>query len=140
MQICIAGRMHFSKKKLSNMFFSNCNKEPEEEKIYRWTEFFHKLDNSGWKMHTGACARKQKYICIYIYISLSENLFENGCTRDDAVVRAPISHQCDSSLNPGIVVMWGSLLCSETFSLVHNTPAFPSPENQHFQSPIAPGM
>ena len=52
------------------MFFSNCNKEPEEEKIYRWTEFFHKLDNSGWKMHTGARARKQKYICIYIYISI----------------------------------------------------------------------
>ena len=52
------------------MFFSNWNKEPEEEKIYRWTEFFHKLDNSGWKMHTGARARKQKYICIYIYISI----------------------------------------------------------------------
>ena len=52
------------------MFFSNWNKEPDEEKIYRWTEFFHKLDNSGWKMHTGARARKQKYICIDIYISI----------------------------------------------------------------------
>ena len=42
-------------------------------------EFFHKLDNNGWKMHTGARARKQKYIYISIYISLYENLFENGC-------------------------------------------------------------
>ena len=48
------------------MFFSNWNKEPDEEKIYRWTEVFHKLDNSKWKMHTGARARKQKYISIYI--------------------------------------------------------------------------
>ena len=48
------------------MFFSNWNKEPDEEKIYRRTEFFHKLDNNGWKMHTSARARKQKYTCIYI--------------------------------------------------------------------------
>ena len=48
------------------MFFSNWNKEPDEEKIYRRTEFFHKLDNKGSKMHTGARARKQKYISIYI--------------------------------------------------------------------------
>ena len=48
------------------MFFANWNKEPDEEKIYRWTEFFHKLDNSKWKLHTGARARKQKYISIYI--------------------------------------------------------------------------
>ena len=27
---------------------------------------FHKLDNNKWKMHTGARARKQKYISIYI--------------------------------------------------------------------------
>ena len=42
------------------MFFSNWNKEPDKEKIYRWAEFFHKLDNNNWKMHTGARARKQK--------------------------------------------------------------------------------
>ena len=48
------------------MFFSNWNKEPDEEKIYRWADFFHKLDNSKWKMHTGARARKQKYLSIYI--------------------------------------------------------------------------
>ena len=52
------------------MFFSNWNKEPDEEKIYRWTEFFHKLGNSKWKMHTGARARKQKYISIYISLSM----------------------------------------------------------------------
>ena len=70
LQICIAGRMHFSKKKLSDMFFSNLNKEPEEEKNYRWTEFFLKLDNNGWKMHTGARVRKQKYISIYISLHM----------------------------------------------------------------------
>ena len=48
------------------MFFSNWNKQPDEEKIYRWTEFFDKLDNSRWKMHTSTRARKQKYISIYI--------------------------------------------------------------------------
>ena len=48
------------------MFFSNWNKEPDEEKNYRWTEVFHNFDNSKWKMHTGARARKQKYISIYI--------------------------------------------------------------------------
>ena len=48
------------------MFFSNWNKEPDEKRIYRWTKFFHKLDNKKWKMHTGARARKQKYISIYI--------------------------------------------------------------------------
>ena len=35
LQICIAGRMHVSKKKLSDMFFPNWNKQPEEEKNYR---------------------------------------------------------------------------------------------------------
>ena len=60
------------------MFFSNWYKEPDEEKINRRTEFFHKLDNNGWKMHTGARGRKQKYIYMYLYISLYENLFENG--------------------------------------------------------------
>ena len=52
------------------MFFSNSNKEPDEEKIYRWTEVFHKLDNSKWKMYTGARARKQKYISIYIFLHM----------------------------------------------------------------------
>ena len=52
------------------MFFSNCNKEPDEDKIYRWTEFFHKLDNKKWKIRTGARATKQNYISIYISLYL----------------------------------------------------------------------
>ena len=48
------------------MFFSDWNKEPDEEKIYLWTEFFHKLDNSKWKMHTGTRERKKVYIYLYI--------------------------------------------------------------------------
>ena len=62
------------------LFWLNWNKEPDEEKIYCWTEFFHKLDNNKWKMHTGTHARRQKYISIYI--SLDENLFENGYVSD----------------------------------------------------------
>ena len=63
-----------------SFLLTNWNKEPDEERIYRWTEFFHKLDNKKWKMRTGARARKQNYpsIYLYIYISLYENLFENG--------------------------------------------------------------
>ena len=49
---------------------TNWNKKADEEKIYRWTEFFHKLDNDKWKMHTGARARKQKYISIYISLHM----------------------------------------------------------------------
>ena len=60
------------------MFFSNWNEEPGEEKIYRWTGVFHKLDNNKWKMHTGAGARKQKHISIYISLHM-EAIFENGC-------------------------------------------------------------
>ena len=139
MQICIAGRMHFSKKNSATCSFQIGTKNPKKKKFIVEPSFFTSWTIAGERC-TRAHAQENKSIYVFIYISLSENLFENGCTRDDAVVRAPISHQCDSSLNPGIVAIWGSLLCSETFSLVHNTPAFPSPENQHFQSPIAPGM
>ena len=39
---------------------------------------FHKLDNNGWKMHTGARARKQKYICIHIsLISIANCMLSN---------------------------------------------------------------
>ena len=51
------------------------NKEPDEERIYRWTEFFHMLDNKKWKMRT--CNKTKLYI--YLYISLYENRFQNGC-------------------------------------------------------------
>ena len=49
-----------------SFLLTNWNKEPDEERIYRWTEFFHKLDNKKWKMRTGARATKQNYISIYI--------------------------------------------------------------------------
>ena len=47
---------------------TNWSKEPDEEEIYRWTEFFHKLDNKKWKMRTGARATKQNYISIFIFL------------------------------------------------------------------------
>ena len=49
---------------------TNWNKEPDKERIYRWGEFFHKLDNKKWKMRTGARATKQNYISIYISLSM----------------------------------------------------------------------
>ena len=49
-----------------SFLLTNWYKEPHEERIYRWTEFFHKLDNKKWKMRTGARATKQNYISIYI--------------------------------------------------------------------------
>ena len=55
------------------------NKEPDEQKIYGWTEFFTSWTITSEKMHTGSRAREQKYIYIYLDISLYENLFENGC-------------------------------------------------------------
>ena len=61
-----------------SFLLTNWSKEPDEEEIYRWTEFFHKLDNKKWKMHTGARARKQKYISIYISLYM-KTVFENGC-------------------------------------------------------------
>ena len=49
-----------------SFLLTNWYKEPHEERIYRWTEFFHKLDNKKWKMRTGARATKQNYISIYV--------------------------------------------------------------------------
>ena len=49
-----------------SFLLTNWNKEPDEERIYRWTEFFRKLDNKTWKMRTGARATKQNYLSIYI--------------------------------------------------------------------------
>ena len=48
---------------------TNRNKEPDRERIYRWGEFFHKLDNKKWKMRTGARATKQNYY-LSIYLSM----------------------------------------------------------------------
>ena len=49
-----------------SFLLTNWNKEPDEERIYRWTEFFNKLDNKKRKMRTGARATKQNYKSIYI--------------------------------------------------------------------------
>ena len=49
---------------------TNWNKEPDKDRIYRWGEFFHELDNKRWKMRTGARATKQNYISIYISLSM----------------------------------------------------------------------
>ena len=76
-KICIVGRMYFSKKKTQNDM-SNWNKKPDDEKIYRWTEFF-----TSWTTTSEKCTRahmqRNRSIYIYPYISLYENLFENGC-------------------------------------------------------------
>ena len=49
--------------------------ELEKEKTWRrknlsLNRVFHKLDNNKWKMHTGARAREQKYISIYISLCM----------------------------------------------------------------------
>ena len=48
---------------------TNWNKEPDKDRIYRWGEFFHELDNTRWKMRTGARATKQNYISCLLYTS-----------------------------------------------------------------------
>ena len=67
LQICIAGRMHFSKKKNNDMFFSNWNKEPDEEKNYRRTEFFTSWTLTGEKC-TRAHVQENKSIYVSIYL------------------------------------------------------------------------
>ena len=52
-----------------SFLLTNWYKEPHEERIYRWTEFFHKLDNKKRKMRTGAHATKQNYISLYMIYS-----------------------------------------------------------------------
>ena len=49
-------------------FIDKLEQEPDEERIDRWTEFFHKLDNTKWKMRPGAHATKQNYISVYISV------------------------------------------------------------------------
>ena len=62
-----------------SFLLTNWNKEPDEERIYRWTEFFHKLDNKKWKMRTGARATKQNYISIYISLYMKTFLKTGVC-------------------------------------------------------------
>ena len=46
------------------------NKEPHEQKIYGWTEFFKSWTITSEKVHTGARAREQKYIYLSRYLSV----------------------------------------------------------------------
>ena len=57
-------------KKLKTTGFFQIGKKTRRIKKLSWNRVFHKLDNNKWKMHTGACARKQRYICIYISLSM----------------------------------------------------------------------
>ena len=53
------------------LFFqlTNWNKEPDEKKNYRWTKFFHNLDNNKCKC-TRAHVQENKSIYLYIYPSI----------------------------------------------------------------------
>ena len=62
-----------NKKTQNDRFFSNWKKKTRRRKKLSLNRVFHKLDNNKSKMHTGARARKQKYISIYI------SPFENRC-------------------------------------------------------------
>ena len=73
LQICIAGRTHFSKKTKKNskrhLLFKLEKKKTGEEKIYRWTEFF-----TSWTITSEKCTRahvqenKSIYLSIYLTI------------------------------------------------------------------------
>ena len=56
-----------------SFLLTNWNKKPDEERIYRWTEFLHKLDKK-WKMRTDARATKQNNISIYISLYMKNFL------------------------------------------------------------------
>ena len=63
------GGMYFSKKKKSKRHFK-LEQKPRRRKNLSLNRVFHKLDNNKWKIHTGARAREQKYISIYISLCM----------------------------------------------------------------------
>ena len=69
LQICIAGRMHFSKKnktkKLKTTGSFQIGKKPDEEKIYHWTELF-----TSWTIRSEKCTRAHVQENKSIYLSL----------------------------------------------------------------------
>ena len=69
LQICIVGHMYYSKKKTQN---DNVKLEQKtrRRKNLSLNRVFHKLDNNKGKMHTGARAKEQKYISIYISLCM----------------------------------------------------------------------
>ena len=68
--------MYFSKKKTQNDMWSW--KNPTTKKFIVEPSF-PKLDNNKWKMHTGARAREQKYISIYISLCMKTFLKTGVC-------------------------------------------------------------
>ena len=60
------------------------------------------------------------------------------------MVRALASHQCGPGSNPGVDTICGlSLLLVLSLAprgISPGTPVFPSPQNQHFQIPVRPGI
>ena len=72
-------RMHI--RRIANSFrafsflLTNWNKEPDEERIYRWTEFFHKLDNKTWKMRTCNKTKLSIYISLYMKTFLKTGVY-----------------------------------------------------------------
>ena len=102
---------------------SNWNKKPDDEKIYRWTEFFHKLDNNKSKC-TRAHVQENKsiylskylsvwkpfwkrvyiYLYIHIYIYLCD--FSKRCTLSFRL-NTGISSQCSRKKNRGLAVLLG---------------------------------
>ena len=55
------------------------NKEPDEQKIYGWTEFFTSWTITSEKMHTGSRAREQKYIYLSRYLSVWKPFWKRVC-------------------------------------------------------------
>ena len=82
------------------------------------TEFFHKLDNNGWKMHRGPCKKTKVYM--YLYISLYENLFENRQIPTDysESVQRPISANLGLNFYPGLFFVSSKVFSLAIFSIL----------------------
>ena len=65
------GACIFLKNKKTSKRHVKLEQKTRRRKNLSLNRVFHKLDNNKWKMHTGARARKQKYISIYLSIYLS---------------------------------------------------------------------
>ena len=72
------------------------------------------------------------------------SLFFSFGSKDDTVVRALACHQCGPGSNPSVDTICGlSLLLVLSLAprgFSPGTPVFPSPQNQHFQIQIRPGI
>ena len=66
----LQGACIFLKEKLKRHVFFKLEQKTRRRKNLSFNRFFHKLDNNKWKIHTGARAREQKYISIYISLCM----------------------------------------------------------------------